>query len=181
MKKSSLTVPEQQDLWDRRVSLIAEAVAARPDLPTPPDEARRKMLAVIEGIAGGDRWGVALEKAGWTWKDFSVYTWKNQSMIEMLRLIEEYRKDAHLRKLEDEAERRAVEGVEEDVFSPHGKKVGKRRVYSDTLLVKLLKATAPEKYADSPSGAGGGLTLNVNFGDLRAKPEKTITVEEVKP
>jgi hypothetical protein len=43
--------------------------------------------------------------------------------------------------LEAEAKRRAVDGVEEDVYY-QGEVVGKKRVYSDTLLALMLKAKA---------------------------------------
>jgi hypothetical protein len=48
-------------------------------------------------------------------------------------------------RLEDEAVRRAYEGVERPVFQG-GKQVGVVREYSDTLLIFLLKALRPEKY-----------------------------------
>lgn len=61
--------------------------------------------------------------------------------------------------LEHEAHRRAVQGVEEPVFQG-GRQVGTIRRYSDTLLLSLLKAHAPEKYRDRQSiehaGPGGG-------------------------
>jgi hypothetical protein len=49
--------------------------------------------------------------------------------------------------LESEAVRRAVEGVERDVFF-QGKRVGSVREYSDTLLIFLLKGWRPERYKD---------------------------------
>jgi len=49
--------------------------------------------------------------------------------------------------LEQEARRRAAEGVEEPVFY-QGKEVGTVRRYSDTLLIFLLKGAMPEKYKD---------------------------------
>lgn len=49
--------------------------------------------------------------------------------------------------LEDEAVRRAYEGTLRPVFQG-GKKVGKIKEYSDTLLIVLLKARAPEKYKE---------------------------------
>lgn len=49
--------------------------------------------------------------------------------------------------LEDEARRRAFEGVDEPVFY-QGKECGAVRRYSDTLLIVLLKAHHPEKYAE---------------------------------
>jgi len=49
--------------------------------------------------------------------------------------------------LEEEAWRRAREGVTEDVFY-RGEKVGEITRYSDTLLIFLLKGANPRKYAE---------------------------------
>jgi len=56
--------------------------------------------------------------------------------------------------LEDEAVRRAHDGVDEPVFY-QGKACGVVRKYSDTLLIFLLKGRRPEKYRDRPSHATG--------------------------
>jgi hypothetical protein len=50
-------------------------------------------------------------------------------------------------RLEDEARRRAVEGWDEPVWHK-GIQCGTTRKYSDTLLICLLKAHHPEKYAE---------------------------------
>ena len=61
-------------------------------------------------------------------------------------------------RLEAEAKRRAVEGVEEPVFY-QGKQCGVIRRYSDSLLMFLLKGALPDKYKERTSteltGAGG--------------------------
>jgi len=59
--------------------------------------------------------------------------------------------------LEDEARRRAIDGVEVPVFY-QGEAVGAVRKYSDTLLIFLMKAHLPKKYADRQeiTGVGGG-------------------------
>jgi hypothetical protein len=49
--------------------------------------------------------------------------------------------------LEDEAKRRACNGVLKPVFQG-GKKVGVVREYSDTLLIFLLKCWHPARYGD---------------------------------
>jgi hypothetical protein len=49
--------------------------------------------------------------------------------------------------LEDEARRRAVEGVEEPIYY-QGVRVGHRQVRSDVLLMFLLKGANPDKYRD---------------------------------
>jgi len=55
--------------------------------------------------------------------------------------------EASVELMEAEARRRAVEGYLKPVYQS-GKKVGEIREYSDTLLIFLLKAHAPEKYRD---------------------------------
>ncbi|WP_047236655.1 hypothetical protein [Chromobacterium subtsugae] len=72
--------------------------------------------------------------------------------------------------LEDEAARRAMEGTLRPVFYK-GAKVGTIREFSDTLLIFLLKARDPEKYADRVkqelTGKGGGplQSVSVNTND----------------
>ena len=80
--------------------------------------------------------------------------------------------------LEDEAVKRAHEGVLEPVFYK-GKPAGAVRKYSDSLLVFLLKGFRPEKYRDRGSvevtGAGGApleIVARLNAGrDRLAKRE----------
>lgn len=55
--------------------------------------------------------------------------------------------DVATKSLEDEAIRRAYEGVNKPVFQG-GKKVGTIKEYSDTLLIVLLKARDPDRYKD---------------------------------
>ena len=61
--------------------------------------------------------------------------------------------------LESEARRRAVDGWDEPVFFKEGI-VGYKRRFDSTLLIFLLKANNPEKFADrhqhEHSGRGGG-------------------------
>lgn len=62
-------------------------------------------------------------------------------------------------RMEREAYRRAVEGVHRDIFH-QGTVVGEERVYSDTLLIFMLKAKRPATYRDNVkvehTGDGGG-------------------------
>lgn len=50
--------------------------------------------------------------------------------------------------LEDEAHRRAVEGIDKAIFYKGKKVKAKVKEYSDTLLIVLLKANAPKKYRE---------------------------------
>lgn len=63
-------------------------------------------------------------------------------------------------KFEDEATRRAVEGVDKDVYYK-GEVVGQERVYSDGLLGKLLDGAKRDKYQPKKDAQ---TTVNVQVG-----------------
>ena len=68
-------------------------------------------------------------------------------------------------RLEAEAKRRAVDGVEEPVFY-QGKQCGVIKRYSDALLMFLLKGAMPDKYKERTSTeltGAGGKDLRVEF------------------
>jgi len=70
-------------------------------------------------------------------------------------------RDINVELMEDEARRRAVGGVEKNVYY-RGKVVGQERIYSDSLLVVLLKANKPKKYKDRiEQNIKGGVTLKL--------------------
>ncbi|NPV80809.1 MAG: hypothetical protein HPY52_11115 [Firmicutes bacterium] len=80
-------------------------------------------------------------------------------------------------RLEAEARRRAVEGVEEPVYY-QGQVCGTVRRYSDTLLIFLLKGALPDKYkervANELSAGDDGLTIIIGGKDVTtSKPEQT--------
>ena len=66
--------------------------------------------------------------------------------------------------LEEEARRRAVDGVKQDIYYK-GEKVGSRTVYSDTLLALMLKAKKPE-YREAVDVS---TQVNVNLSDVVQK------------
>jgi hypothetical protein len=57
----------------------------------------------------------------------------------------DFAKKLHIAAMEDEAWRRAYEGIEKDVWYK-GESVGKERYYSDTLIMHRLNAERPNKY-----------------------------------
>lgn len=68
-------------------------------------------------------------------------------------------------RIEAEALRRAVDGVEEPYYY-QGKECGTVRKYSDQLLMFLLKTRCPERYGDKPEGGdapGGQVVFKLNF------------------
>lgn len=87
----------------------------------------------------------------------TVYTWIDIDP-DFVVALEESKRIA-IDALQDEAVRRAFEGTVKPVYQG-GKKVGKIREYSDTLMVLLLKGNMPDKYkerfAGELSGKNGG-------------------------
>ena len=67
--------------------------------------------------------------------------------------------------LEEEAVRRAREGVDEAVYYK-GDICGTVRKYSDTLLIFLLKGAKPKKYGDKVALTGGDKPLAIEFRSI---------------
>lgn len=85
--------------------------------------------------------------------------------------------------LEDEAVRRAVEGVIKPVFH-QGKRVGTLKIYSDALLMFLLRARRPEKFTDrtgSASDSADDLIARLKAGRARIEQRAGVTPEEEQP
>jgi len=70
--------------------------------------------------------------------------------------------------LEDEARRRAIEGVERGIYHA-GKRVAVERQYSDTMLIFLLKARRPEKYRERYEVKQVDDTADLTDAQLRAR------------
>jgi hypothetical protein len=80
--------------------------------------------------------------------------------------------------LEEEARRRALEGVERPIYQ-QGNLVGYERVYSDRMLEILLKAHDPQKYRDNQPADPGGVVINLvqfNGEQPRALPAGPMPV-----
>ena len=102
----------------------------------------------------------------------TAYVWRDAD--DAFKALWDEALEAGIDLLEDEARRRAVEGVERPVVAM-GKiarnddgSVLKIREYSDTLLALLLKAKRPDQYrerVDVNAKHSGGVTLNVTPDD----------------
>lgn len=97
----------------------------------------------FESIAQGKTVTRSAKDAGYLRR--SVYQCADNDP-EFARRWEEAREQA-VERLEEEVDRRAVDGTKENVYY-QGEKIGTVRRYSDTLLIFRLKALAPKKYRD---------------------------------
>jgi hypothetical protein len=89
----------------------------------------------------------------------TVYNWihADKAFASKMEKLLPQAKQNYLGVLEQEAHRRAVEGIDKPVYYK-GDLVDTVKEYSDTLLIVLLKGNAPEKYRDRQeiTGANGG-------------------------
>lgn len=76
-------------------------------------------------------------------------------------------------RLEAEARRRAVEGVEESIYH-QGKVVGTVQRYSDTLLIFLLKGNKPEKFREHMDMTGASTVDVTVTGSLSVVMQQMI-------
>lgn len=111
---------------------------------------KRAYLAAL--IENGGRKGKATEAAGISRKTPRTKSWKEDEEYQVA-----YQEALILagENLEEEAIRRAVEGVEEPVGWFRGVAGGTITRYSDTLLIFLMKGNNPGKYAEFHKHSGG--------------------------
>jgi hypothetical protein len=100
------------------------------------------------------------------------YAWMENDP-EYAKAFEEAGKEA-IERLEEEARRRAVDGVDEPVFY-QGMECGRVRKYSDILLMFLLKGKQPDTYRENVNHTGemdvvvSGLAETMNQARRRAE------------
>lgn len=124
----------------------------------------------IAQLAQGASITMAAERAGVG--RTTAYEWK--AADEAFAALWEEALEAGIDRLEDEARRRAVHGVEKPVVAMG--KIARNddgtvlmiREYSDTLLALMLKAKKPDQYrerVDANLKHSGGLTVSITGGD----------------
>jgi hypothetical protein len=116
------------------------------------EEAKRSFIATLAETCRVDR---SCKAAGIS--RVTAYQWRKQDAKFGVAWQEAV--NVGISALEDEAHRRAFEGVDEPVYHL-GNRCGKIRRYSDTLAIFLLKAHRPAVYRDNSrvevTGEGGG-------------------------
>jgi hypothetical protein len=116
--------------------------------------------------------------AGLTKHDIETYCKRNTAEAESFLLNLQDASDSWADTIREEITRRAVTGVDRDVFYK-GMWVATEKVYSDTLLVKMAESTLPE-YKKAVEKETGGITIQINTFTDGATPVATI-VEDITP
>jgi len=144
--------------WDDRKELV-EGKVKRKKVGTC---TREKAVEFCELLALGHNHKPALQQLDLVWSDFADFYHIDQSGVlwSLYQRSRELGETLRQQLREDEADRRALEGVKKGVFHK-GKKCGDQTVYSDSLLALQLKAGNPEKYADRQRVEHKGVVLNL--------------------
>ncbi len=148
---------------------------------------RKRVQQFLQILLGGGKHKDALASSDFTWNHIQnlrhKYNGLHELWVQCRDIGDEYRQVLR----SDAAHERAVDGVEEAVFSPSGKCLGSRRVYSDRLLELLLKSDNPEKFSDKRRVDFRGTVINLTPGfnrdDLReemAREAIDVEAEEIK-
>ena len=143
------------------------------------DNVDSKLVALFAGylehLANGGRTKEFLSDHDLVWQDMVDVYRKRPEVYVLLthakKLGETYRQMAR----EDEADRRAMEGVDKPVYQG-GRLVGYQKDYSDSLLALMLKAGNPDKFADRQKHEHKGVMLNMVIEGI----ERGTTPPEVK-
>lgn len=114
---------------------------------------KRKDNRFFDALARGFKVEEAAKHAGYSKRVVYLYRKQHPDFDESWKEA----KETYLEIMEAEADRRAMEGVEEPVFY-QGKECGRIRKYSDVLLMFRLKSEAPDKYRErrEVTGKDGG-------------------------
>jgi hypothetical protein len=150
-----------------------DEIRQSPGLPTPAEQHRRALTAddrqrFLEALSNG--WSVrhAAVYAGRHWRRFYTLRERDEAFAAQWAEAVEAGTDA----LEQEAYRRAVEGVEEPVYQG-GKLVGTVRRYSDGLLQFLLRGRRREVYGDTVQVETGPVTITLQEVRLEVAPRRS--------
>lgn len=122
----------------------------------------------LEALAAGDTVIEAASAAGRGRRDF--YRLKPEDAEFAAAWKAAY--DEGTDKLEAEAERRAIEGVPRRSYDKDGNLVREEQIYSDGLMMFMLKSRRPEKFRDNLKVEHGG-------GDKPVQVEVTHSVDDL--
>ena len=142
---------------------------------------RLRFISSIEMIAGGAFDEDLIAVQNFTYKEIAALAAVDPGVKKILKEARSLGNEARQILREDTADRRAIHGTKEPIYSVKGDYVGDKTNYSDSLLSLQLKANDPAKYRDAaPVALGGGFVLAVNMGLERDPVDRKPQTVEIK-
>jgi hypothetical protein len=154
--------------WESRDIVCREAIED--------DEQRRIFLDYLDCRAGGGKTKPFLNEYKIRWRDICQIYYRDKRLWSLMRISEGMGEDFRQKIREDEADRRAVEGVKKPVFYK-GVECGFVREFSDQLLTVQLKAGNPAKYADHKNVRHSGAVLHLNIEGVEREDDEVIELQ----
>ena len=159
--------PDPIECFDNREKLFPK-ILAKEEV----DRERAELgFRYIEFVASGGRTRIFLRDEKVTWSYVNFILRKSNYLWLLYRGAMAIGEDLRQKLREEEADHRAVDGVEKPVFQQK-ELVGHVTEYSDSLLIAQLKAGNPEKYADRKKVEHEGVVLNLTVPDLHGSQEE---------
>ena len=149
------------------------------------DKLDNRQIGYLAALAVTGKKGMSAKMAGVSYN--AIRQWrsgrKNKFGFDysgLFKELEEMSEDIFNDLLLSEVDRRALEGVKQDIFYK-GEKVGEKHKYSDNLLMFRVKGRMPE-YKDSSlnikGGAGGDINISFELPDMETDIIDGDTLEE---
>lgn len=181
-KNRKMALKAQIDLLKQNLPApkVADLEISNPVLAQVEDDAlRARIQSFMQILLEGGKHKVALSTNDFTWNHIQnlrhKYVGLHELWIECRDIGDEYRQVLR----SDAAHERAVEGVEESLYSPSGKFLGSRRVYSDRLLELLIKSDDPDKFSERRKVDVRGTVINLTTGFNRATLRDEVAQEAI--
>lgn len=142
--------------------------------------AGKDYATVIHGTMQRVKYRELMRNAGFgDWTTFRAMTdWQCKGLKKLFELAQVAREEEKLARAEEALEKRAIDGVQEEVYTQSGKFAGTRTKYSDRLLEVHLKALDPDKYSEKHQLDVTGTVVSVHLG-LRDGSESPMQAAEI--
>eukprot|EP00919_Chromeraceae_sp_WS-2016_P030065 GHVR01071384.1.p1 GENE.GHVR01071384.1~~GHVR01071384.1.p1 ORF type:complete len:237 (+),score=35.76 GHVR01071384.1:954-1664(+) len=150
------------------------------------EQLRERAATFLTILLQGGKHRTAMEVCDFVWSNWvnvrSKYPALQNLWLQCRDLGEDFRRILRM----DAAHERAVDGVDDPIYSPSGKFLGSRKLYSDRLLELLLKADDPDRFREKKQVEITGNSLSITTFDRDALKQeildetKEADVEEIE-
>lgn len=133
-------------------------------------EVKELVVGLIKHLLAGGVYKTYLDEHNLNWDKLAALCFGKPILWKAIDSAHYAARVQRLRRLESEAMRRAVDGVEQEFYDKEGNVVRTKTEYSDDLMKVLLKAHDPDTYADRQKVDHTGVMVNLNIEGIKRDP-----------